>query len=79
MPALPLAVSGETGIGKKALSIGLRATLVTPEDADSVNWYGGMQARWHLSPGRALEGSIDNRRNDYYGDLVSVKISGRLG
>ena len=62
-------------MAEKVFSIGLRTTLVTPKDADEGNWYGGVQARWHMTPGLALEGSIDGRRSSYYGDIVTIKVN----
>lgn len=68
--AFPLAVFA--GIGEKIFSFGPRAAYSTPKDADSGQWFGGAQARLHVSPGMALEASIDYRRNDF-GRLTTIK------
>ena len=53
----------EDDIKNTGISLGLRGTYYHPNDGDA-SWYGGAQARFHLSPMFALEGSIDYRRND---------------
>jgi opacity protein-like surface antigen len=60
------------GIGDKIISIGPRATYSDPKDATEGQWFAGAQARLHISPGVALEGSIDYRRNDY-ANQTSIK------
>ena len=63
---LPMIVFGESlGAGSKVFSIGPRATYSTPKDADEGQWSAGAQARLHLSPALALEGSIDYRSNKF--------------
>ena len=67
------AVFAATGVGEKVFSIGPRASYFTPKDADEGAWSGGAQARLHLAPSLALEGSIDYRSNKYLGDLITIK------
>ncbi|MDD5686915.1 MAG: OmpA family protein [Elusimicrobia bacterium] len=62
----------DSGIGTKPFSIGPRATYYNPKDAEEGQWYGGAQARLHLSPSLGLEGSIDFRRNSF-NSLTSIK------
>jgi opacity protein-like surface antigen len=64
--SVPLWAWGESaGVGNKGLSIGPRASYSTPNDSDSGQWSGGVQARLHVSPALGLEGSVDYRRNDF--------------
>ena len=60
------------GIGEKTFSIGPRATYSTPKDANEGTWSGGVQARMHLAPVLAVEGSIDYHRNNY-GQFTTIK------
>jgi opacity protein-like surface antigen len=63
---LPALSFGESlGVGNKVLSIGPRVTYAAPKDADTGAWSVGVQARMHLSLGLGLEGSIDNRSNNF--------------
>lgn len=61
-----------SGISDTHFSIGPRATYATPKDADESKWFAGAQARLHLLPGLALEGSIDYRSNNFL-NLVTIK------
>jgi len=70
---LPVLLFGEgAGVGNKVLSIGPRVTYATPKDADSGAWSVGVQARMHLSLGLGLEGSVDNRSNNF-SKLTTIK------
>lgn len=69
--ALPLAVFG--GVGDRVISVGPRLSCFTPADADSGQWTGGLQGRLHMSPGLALEGSIDFENNTFGNNITSVK------
>jgi len=68
---LPLSVFA--GIGDRVLSFGPRAVMFTPTDSDSGQWSGGVQGRLHMSPGLALEGSIDYQHNSFANGLVTLK------
>jgi len=68
----PAAFAG-TGVGENVFSIGPRVTYSSPKDADKGEWSMGAQARLHLTPGLALEGSFDYRSNNYLANLVTVK------
>jgi len=57
-------------VGDKVFSIGPRATYYNPQGRDNDNWYGGVQARVHLTPILAFEGSVDYRKNEYPEGLV---------
>jgi len=72
VPMMVFADGGATGVGTKVLSIGPRAVYVTPKDADEGTWSGGAQARLHISPSLALEGSIDYRSNTYF-HITTIK------
>lgn len=64
--AVPMLVSGENlSIGSKLFSIGPGVTYSRPNDADNGKWFGGVQARLHLSPSLAIEGSIAYRLHDF--------------
>lgn len=69
---LQSAAFAETAEAKKALSVGPRATYYTAQDADSGEWFPGVQARMRLTPDLGLEASIDYLNNDY-GPLTTIK------
>lgn len=69
--ALPLVAKAEGPVlGEKVFSIGPRASYTNPKNAENSSWSGGAQARAHLSPGLALEASIDYRKNHYPNDVT---------
>ncbi len=71
--ALSLAVFAATsGVCNNVICIGPRASYSTPQDADEGQWFSGFQARLHVTPVVALEGSIDYRRNDF-GNTTRIK------
>lgn len=66
------ALFAETAEAEKKLSVGPRATYYTAQDADSGQWFPGVQARMRLTPDLGLEASIDYLNNDY-GPLTTIK------
>jgi opacity protein-like surface antigen len=71
--SVPLFVCAEgSGVGDKLFSIGPRATYSTPKDANEGQWYGGAQARLHVTPGLGLEASVDYRSNKFE-NLTTIK------
>ncbi len=50
---------------RPGLSLGLRGAYHRPLDASEGNYFGGVQARLHLSPAIGIEGSVDYRRNKF--------------
>jgi opacity protein-like surface antigen len=67
-------------VSKGLFSIGGRATYFNPNDGDD-NWFGGAQARLHLSEVFAIEGSVDYRRSKFEDTTVRtypVQASGLI-
>lgn len=62
----------ETAEAGKKLSVGPRASYYTAQDADSGQWFPGVQARMRLTPDLGLEASIDYLNNDF-GPLTTIK------
>jgi opacity protein-like surface antigen len=84
--ALPQAAAAATDDGvvvgsRSGLSFGGRAAYYKPKDADSGEWAGGAQVRFHFGPVFAVEGSADFRQQRFGGtvvDIIPVQASGLL-
>jgi opacity protein-like surface antigen len=63
-PLLPAAAFALT-MPEPGFSIGPRAAWYNSDDSDDDVFYGGAQARLHLTPALAVEGSIDYRRTEF--------------
>jgi opacity protein-like surface antigen len=57
---------------RSGVSFGGRAAYYKPKDADSGEWAGGAQLRFHFTPVFAIEGSADYRQQRFGGSVVDI-------